>query len=346
VDLKSPSGSAFMARQFIRIVAVPPGEAPLWVREKWVGLCLPVADSRGLREAYVSGVLAGPRNRLRALSWRFLGKLDRRPGYAVYVRDAVSELEKTAPDAAAWWRQNALRMQAAGRKFLFQAPCCELVQPDDQAGNPGDLPIPPDHMTTPPAGLSPVPQIPLHQTVARGSSRRLLVATVLVIVLISFGWLWNWNHPIHPERQILVHGNLVDWSVRTYSSRGSYVHRTVHLRISGRSEEFRIDPSILHDLMGNRLPAGFSKGAAIDITADANQLAAPIHPLLNPGVAIVWVNGLAVNGATAFSLRDVLRDRRSDWIGWLALAAMAAVSLGYALWNARRRSANAPQPSA
>jgi hypothetical protein len=26
----------------VRIVAVPPGEAPLWVRQKWVGLDLPV----------------------------------------------------------------------------------------------------------------------------------------------------------------------------------------------------------------------------------------------------------------------------------------------------------------
>ena len=26
----------------VRIVAVPPGEAPLWVRQRWVGLDLPV----------------------------------------------------------------------------------------------------------------------------------------------------------------------------------------------------------------------------------------------------------------------------------------------------------------
>jgi hypothetical protein len=28
--------------QSVRIIAVPPGEAPLWVREKWVGLTLPL----------------------------------------------------------------------------------------------------------------------------------------------------------------------------------------------------------------------------------------------------------------------------------------------------------------
>ena len=31
----------------IRIIAAPPGEAPLWVRQKWVGLDLPVARYSG-----------------------------------------------------------------------------------------------------------------------------------------------------------------------------------------------------------------------------------------------------------------------------------------------------------
>lgn len=117
-----------MAPQYIRIVAIPPGEAPLWVREKWLGLCLPVADDRGSRKAYVSGVLSGPRNRFIAFAWRFLGKLSRQSGYAVYVRDAVSELEKTAPDAAAWWKNDGSRLQVPGRKFLFRASYCELMQ--------------------------------------------------------------------------------------------------------------------------------------------------------------------------------------------------------------------------
>ena len=31
----------------VRIIAAPPGEAPLWVRQKWVGLDLPVARYSG-----------------------------------------------------------------------------------------------------------------------------------------------------------------------------------------------------------------------------------------------------------------------------------------------------------
>src|SRR5580704_4538322 len=43
----------------LRIIAVPPGEAPLWVREKWVGLELPVAQ-RQSRKFLTSGVLSAP----------------------------------------------------------------------------------------------------------------------------------------------------------------------------------------------------------------------------------------------------------------------------------------------
>jgi hypothetical protein len=152
-----------MASQYIRIVATPPGEAPLWVRAKWVGLCLPVADSRSPREAYTSGVLSGPRNRFLALVWRFLGKLSRQSGYPVYVSDAVRELEKTAPDAAAWWREEASRLLAPGRKFLFRTPYCEPVEPGYKASNASSLPNTPANARAPLPGPSSVPQIPAHE---------------------------------------------------------------------------------------------------------------------------------------------------------------------------------------
>ncbi len=328
-----------MAPQHIRIIAIPPGEAPLWVREKWVGLCLPVADSRGSREAYVSGVLTGPRNRILAFAWRFLGKLSKQSGYAVYVRDAVSELEKIAPDAAAWWRENAPRSQALSRKFLFRTPYCKLAEPESQAGHLSSSPTSRDKVT-PPVRISPVPQIPMHRPVARIALSRSPFVPAVLVALVLFGWLWSWSHPIHPERQAVVHGKLIDWSVHIYNAR-TYTHRTVHLRITGYSQEFRIDPGIFHDLMGSRLPADFTKGAAIDITADAGQFATPLHPLLKPNVAIVWVNGLVVNGVAALSLRNVLQHERGQWTGWLALAAMAAAYLGYTILISRKQLARA-----
>jgi hypothetical protein len=90
--------------RYIRIIAIPAGEAPLWVREKWVGLELPLADSGSVVKVFTSGVLSGPRNRLLAIIWRLLGRLKVQTGYPVYVNEALSILKQTAPEAAIWWR--------------------------------------------------------------------------------------------------------------------------------------------------------------------------------------------------------------------------------------------------
>lgn len=114
--------------RYIRIVQVPPGEAPLWVREKWVGLELPLARGEsGPRHVLTSGVVSGPRNRFAALWRALLGRLPDKAGYAVYVFDALAVLEKTAPDAVEWWRANAPHLVNRKRKFLFQQEVCELI---------------------------------------------------------------------------------------------------------------------------------------------------------------------------------------------------------------------------
>ena len=55
--------------QYIVIVGTPPGEAPLWVREEWVGLALPVKEIPPEEEGeYVAvGVLGGPPENQREL---------------------------------------------------------------------------------------------------------------------------------------------------------------------------------------------------------------------------------------------------------------------------------------
>ncbi len=115
-------------RKYVRIVSTPAGEAPLWVREKWIGLELPLADKGGRpQRPLTSGVLTGPRYKFLGLLWFILGKLQRQSGYAVYVKDALESLEKTSPEAAAWWRANAPRLQGRDRKFLFLTGCCERI---------------------------------------------------------------------------------------------------------------------------------------------------------------------------------------------------------------------------
>ena len=48
----------------IRIISIPPGEAPLWVREKWVGLELPLTRHSAPGAFYAYGALSIPRGRL------------------------------------------------------------------------------------------------------------------------------------------------------------------------------------------------------------------------------------------------------------------------------------------
>src|SRR2546430_13393547 len=61
-----------------RITSVPPGEAPLWVREKWVGLSLPLAQRKAqARSLFTSGVLSGPRGFFASIGALLAGKLQR-----------------------------------------------------------------------------------------------------------------------------------------------------------------------------------------------------------------------------------------------------------------------------
>jgi hypothetical protein len=113
--------------RYIRIIAIPPGEAPLWVREKWIGLELPLANTDSIVEVFTSGVLSGPRNRLLAIIWGLLGRLKVQSGYPVYVKEALGILEQTAPDAATWWRENVPRLQRPRRKFLFASAVCQVI---------------------------------------------------------------------------------------------------------------------------------------------------------------------------------------------------------------------------
>ena len=108
----------------VEIRSVPHGEAPLWVREKWVGLRLPTVLQEGsLVSARTFGVLSGPRSTLAQLWALAIGRTKRESGFVVPVLPALHALEEFSPEAAAWWRENASHMVQPKACFLFEASC-------------------------------------------------------------------------------------------------------------------------------------------------------------------------------------------------------------------------------
>jgi hypothetical protein len=118
----------------IRIIAIPPGEAPQWVREQWVGLELPLSQlSRAARSRRVFGVLSGPGSLLARLLAILTGRARRESGYAVSVSAAVAVLESKSPEAAAWWRANVPGMTSPLRCFLFSESVCQVLDDTQSA---------------------------------------------------------------------------------------------------------------------------------------------------------------------------------------------------------------------
>jgi hypothetical protein len=102
-------------RAVIRIVAVPPGEAPEFVRRAWVGLELPViAGQVHAAHGVALGVLTQQ-------------SVDAPASYAVDGKTAIAILQSAAPEIAAWWRQNAPAAVARGYQLIFPAEVCERL---------------------------------------------------------------------------------------------------------------------------------------------------------------------------------------------------------------------------
>jgi len=113
----------------IRITSVPPGEAPLWVRERWVGLELPAHGPASPRHYRTFGVVTGPRSFLAQWWAALLGRTQRTSGYAVSGQAALAVLEAAHPDAAAWWRENAPHHFRWGRYLVFHDSACTPLPP-------------------------------------------------------------------------------------------------------------------------------------------------------------------------------------------------------------------------
>jgi hypothetical protein len=118
-----------MKRSALQVTSVPEGEAPLWVRESWVGLALPLAQRNPAAASFVTaGVLSGPKSFISWLCALVTGKFERQSGYKVDALAAVSLLESKSPEAAAWWRQNAPYLLKRGRFFVFSQAAGTVVE--------------------------------------------------------------------------------------------------------------------------------------------------------------------------------------------------------------------------
>jgi len=93
----------------IVIVAVPPGQAPDWVRQAWVGLEIPVVEVEGGDQR---GVLGGPAENV--------------DGYKVSGDVAISRLSGVHPKAANWWRDNAPNVLMGA--LVFKKDVCEFYE--------------------------------------------------------------------------------------------------------------------------------------------------------------------------------------------------------------------------
>ena len=111
----------------IRILTIPPGEAPLSVRMAWVGLDLPLDPRRvGRQLAMAAGVLSSPRGWWQQIVGLVTGRYAVKTGYAVNALEAVNLLQAKAPVAAAWWREHCAHLLDGKRWFLFPTAGCEV----------------------------------------------------------------------------------------------------------------------------------------------------------------------------------------------------------------------------
>ncbi|MBT6690706.1 hypothetical protein HOB10_00015 [Candidatus Parcubacteria bacterium] len=96
----------------IKIISMPAGQAPEWVRQEWVGLELPIMEATAPPGEQIGALGGTPSSQ----------NLN---GYSVDTERAMAILSDKSPDAAQWWRDNVpLRMMTA---LVFGKQFCEPV---------------------------------------------------------------------------------------------------------------------------------------------------------------------------------------------------------------------------
>lgn len=115
----------------IEIVSTPMGDAPLKVRQAWIGLILPLLPGSAdvpVRAPAVSvfAISTGWQSWLRWLFRRPYPAVDF-TGYYVPSAEAIRILAEGSPHAAQWWRRNMPSLLQFDASLVFDAGCCRLV---------------------------------------------------------------------------------------------------------------------------------------------------------------------------------------------------------------------------
>jgi hypothetical protein len=97
----------------IEIIARPPGQAPEWVRDAWIGIKLPVSEEQPGLDATLRGVVD------------LENTSENANGYAVDGFEAFDLLKKHNSDAALWWQENAAT--ALLGKLVFKRDVCKEI---------------------------------------------------------------------------------------------------------------------------------------------------------------------------------------------------------------------------
>lgn len=110
------------AHSSIEIIATPAGEAPEWVRQAWVGVVIPLVESKVVTTKGIGVITSAKAGWLSCLWWQLTGRIQSYTGYVVRFDDAISRLSVLSPDAARWWRQNTPHL--IGQNLMFKTEEC------------------------------------------------------------------------------------------------------------------------------------------------------------------------------------------------------------------------------
>jgi hypothetical protein len=98
--------------QHITITAVPPGQAPLWVRRQWRGVTMPFICQQEA-QLLQRGVLGGPPCS--------------NGGYVVSATVAIAQLRRVSPKASKWWEDHLPFLNTC--ELVFAARVCRISKP-------------------------------------------------------------------------------------------------------------------------------------------------------------------------------------------------------------------------